>query len=71
MDLEVIEMILVPRPGRRNYPVSGDFRLTMSEFLFLFGRRPSDARWLESADGLEKEALLAYFARRTRRGRAA
>lgn len=64
-------MTLIPRPGRRPKPVSGDFKLTVSELLFLFGRRPSDVRWLESADHLEKLTLLAYFARRARRDRGA
>jgi hypothetical protein len=58
-------------PGRRAHPVSGNFKLAMSEFLFLFGRRPSDARWLESADRLETLTLLGYFARRARRDRGA
>jgi hypothetical protein len=62
----VIKMTLVPRPGRRTKPVAGDFKLTLPELLFLFGRRPSDVRWLESADRLEKLTLLAYFARRDR-----
>ena len=51
--------------------MSGGFKLTMSEFLFLFGRRPSDGRWLEVADRLEKQTLLAYYARCTRRDRGA
>jgi hypothetical protein len=71
MESEVIEMTLVPRPGGRAGPVSGGFKLTMSEFLFLFGRRPSDVRWLEAADRLEMLTLLAYFARRARRDRGA
>jgi hypothetical protein len=71
MESEVIKMTLVPRPGGKAGPVSGGFKLTVPEVLFLFGRRPSDARWLESADRMEKLTLLAYFAQRARRDRGA
>jgi hypothetical protein len=43
----------------------------MAELLFLFGRRPSDVRWLESASRQEGLTLVAYFVRRARRDRGA
>jgi hypothetical protein len=64
-------MTLHPGSGRRVASVSGDFKLTMPEFLFLFGRRPSDVRWLELADRMEKQKLLAYFIRRIQPQRGA
>jgi hypothetical protein len=64
-------MTLHPKSGHRVASLSGDFKLTMAEFLFLFGRHPSDVRWLESADRLEMLTLLAYSVRRAHRDHGA
>lgn len=64
-------MTLHPRSGRRAASVAGGFTLTMPEFLYLFGRRPSDVRWLELADRMERQKLLPYFIRRTQSERGA
>jgi len=53
------------------WPGVGWFQAHDVGVLFLFGRRPSDGRWLEVADRLEKQTLLAYYARCTRRDRGA
>ena len=50
-------------------PQPEEFTLTMAQIMFVFGRRPSDVRWLETADVQENLALVKYLARRLSHGR--
>lgn len=64
-------MAQIPRPSYEADSTSGDFEFTMSELLFLFGRHPSDVRWLESADKRESLALVSYFGKSARHNHGA
>jgi hypothetical protein len=61
----------IARRNRRTAPLEPEINFTMPEVLFLFGRRPSDIRWLESADRAERLMLEVYFLKRLRPDRGA